>query len=95
MPFVSYRTCQVSAVLALCAWVVVILAALVFPGGHPPLFFILLYYTIPATWVIVAIGFLFGFFALLHVKQRWRAAAFLTVHLALLVISMVIWKQWF
>jgi len=73
----------------------VILAALVFPGGHPPLFFILLYYIIPATWVIAALGSFFGFFALADAKQRWRAAAFLIVHLALLVVSIVIWKSWF
>ena len=91
----SYRTCQVSAVLTLCAWAVVILAALVFPGGHPPLFFILLYYIIPATWVIVALGSFFGFFALADAKQRCHAAAFLIVHVALLVVSIAIWKSWF
>ena len=92
-PVNSYRTCQVSLTLALCAWAGVVLGAIVFPGGHPPLFLILLYYATPATLIVAAIGLVSGFIALADKKRREVTVPLLAMHGLLALIAIMIWRR--
>jgi len=93
MRLLAYRCSQVTVVLLLVGWALSVLAAILFPGGHPGLFIIFVPWMVWATWIMAPLGLLCGAAATVGSERRAWAVLLMVTHAMLLLIAFAI-AEW-